>query len=81
MSLDLIFSAAIAFLGGRAVAKNTPGKELIFALLTLAITVGIYVPLFILAEAIQSYPLWYNLGTFLCLTVAIPLGAKFYTNS
>jgi len=73
---DLIFSLIIAYLAGRAVGKRVPAQELKFGFVVALITLAIYIPLFVLADAIQTYPPWYNILSLLVVILAIPYGAK-----
>ena len=78
---DLILSSIVVYLGGRAVGKRVPTKELKFGFIVALITIAILIPVFVMAEAIQAYPVWYNILSFLIMIVAIPYGAKSISKS
>jgi len=76
MLSDTIIGAIVLFFGGRAVGKRTPGKELKFGVILAIITTVIYLIVMIPAESFKTYPLIYNLATFVITAIAIPYGSK-----
>ena len=76
MISDTIVSAIVLFLGGRAVGKRTPGKELKFGVILAIITAIIYLILMIATESFKTYPLIYHLILFVITAIAVPYGSK-----
>ena len=76
MFSDTIISALVMFFAGRAVGKRTPGKELKFGVILAVITAVIYLIFMISTESFKTYPLIYNLATFVVTAIAIPYGSK-----
>ena len=76
MITDTITGAIVLFYGGRAVGKRTPGKELKFGAILAIITAVIYLILMISTDSFITYPLIYNLATFVVTAIAIPYGSK-----
>lgn len=72
---DLIVTAIILFLGGRATGKRTPGSELKFGLILAAITIVIYLLLMISTDSFDTYPIFYTLATFAITAAVIPYGS------
>ncbi len=76
MISDTIVSTIILFLGGRAIGKRTPGKELKFGVILAVITAIIYLILMIATESLKTFPLIYILITFVITAIAVPYGSK-----
>ena len=76
MISDAIVSAILLFLGGRAVGKRTPGKELKFGVILAIITAIIYLILMIATESLKTFPLIYILMTFVITAIVVPYGSK-----
>lgn len=80
MLSDTILGSIVLFFGGRAAGKRTPGKELKFGVILAIITVIVYLIFMIATESFKTYPLIYNLATFVIAAIAIPYGAKSSSN-
>ncbi len=78
---DMVLTAAMLFLGGRAVGWRSPGKELRFGFVLTAITAAIYLLGMFSFDAFTAYPLFYNLGILALVVFVIPIGARSQLNA
>ncbi len=78
---DMALTAAMLFLGGRAVGWRSPGKELQFGFVLTAVTIAIYLLGMISFDAFITYPLIYNLGVLGLVVLVIPIGARSQVNA
>lgn len=76
LAIDFVASVIIFYVSGQIVASNTRGKEYKFAILLALITLGIYLPVFIVSDALESYSFLYNLLVLISIPAAILFGAR-----
>lgn len=76
MLSDTLVSALVLFFGGRAIGKQTPGKELKFGFILAFITIVLFLLLMLVTDSFKIYPLYYILLTLVTTAVVIPYGSK-----
>jgi len=72
----IVFVVGILYFAGSVVGKHTRGKEIKYAIIVSALLLIIITPLFVLTESFSTYPMWYNLSSFIIIPVGIYFGAK-----
>lgn len=76
MFIDVILTVWVLYFSGTVVGKYTPGKEVVFAIIVSVLTLIIFAALFLMTESFSTYPIWYNLSSFVVIPVGIYFGAK-----
>ncbi len=74
--IDLIVTFGCLFFAGKMTGKYAVGQELKFGLIVASLTLLIYVLIYFSIDATASYPVWYDLMTYINIFVAILWGAK-----
>lgn len=74
--IDLILTFTCLYFAGRVTGKFAFGQELKFGLIVALITFFIYIAFYMLMDTGDQYPLWYDLGSFASVFVAVLLGAN-----
>ncbi len=74
--IDIALTGVILYFAGSVVGKHTRGKEIKYAIIVSALLLIIITPLFVLTESFSTYPMWYNLSSFIIIPVGIYFGAK-----
>jgi len=76
MFIDLALCGWILYFAGSVVGKHTRGKEIKYAIIISVLLLIIITLLFVLTEYFSTYPMWYNLSSFIIIPVGIYFGAK-----
>ena len=74
--IDIALTGGILYFAGSVVGKHTGGKEIKYSIIVSALLLIIITPLFVLTESFSTYPMWYNLSSFIIIPIGIYFGAK-----
>ena len=76
MFVDVVLTGWILYFAGSVVGKHTRGKEIKYAIIVSVLLLIIITPILFLTESFSTYPIWYNLSSFIIIPVGIYFGAK-----